>query len=226
MSEVTEHFDSAELARERAREARLPVPHKANGWAWSSFVVVMRVTLPAIAIIFGLAALSWPILQNQEVSFTLSREEVAKSDGVVMMQDLVYVGTLDDMQIFRLEAKEGMQDSPASPRIKLTAIKASMELPDGVKVSFAAGEGIYETKPEILTIAEKVTLETTNGYQLNMNGAVVNIKEQSAIGMGPVTGITPVGSLRAGRVEILAGDEEANFLGGVKLRIEPRKIKK
>lgn len=224
MSENAEHFDSEERAREHAREALLPRDTVRQGKAWSSFVVVMRVVLPAIAIIFGLAALSWPLLQEQEVSFTLSREDVARSDGVVKMQDLVYVGTLDNMQIFRLEAEEGVQDTPSSPRIILTTIKAAMELQDGVQVSFSAGEGIYETKNEILTIAETVTLETTNGYKLNMNGAVVDIKGQTAVGNGPVTGITPVGSLSAGRVVINADDEEAHFSGGVKLHIVPNKI--
>lgn len=225
MTNIREHFSSEELARSQARAALLPKPQAANGRGWSSFVVVMRRTLPAIAIIFGISALFWPFLQKQEVSFTLSREEVAKSDGVVMMQNLVYVGTLDNMQIFRLEAKEGVQDSPAAPRIKLTAIKASMELPQGIKVSFQAGQGMYETKSEILSIAETVTLTTTNGYQLSMNGAVINIKEQTAVGNGPIIGITPVGSLTAGHVEILADDQEAKFSGGVKLRIKPKKIK-
>lgn len=226
MSEITEHFDSEELARTHAREALLPLPQGEINLGWNKFVVVMRIVLPLTAIIFGLAAMSWPILQNREVSFTLSREEVAKSDGVVMMQNLVYVGTLDDMQIFRLEAKEGLQDSPAAPRIKLTTIKASMELPDGVQLSFAAGEGVYETKTEVLAIDGTVTLATTNGYHLTMNGVDVNIKEQRAIGKGPITGTTPVGFLTAGRVEISAQDEEANFMGGVHLRIEPKKIKK
>ena len=225
MSETREHFESEELARERAREALLPNVQVSDGRVWSSFVVVMRAILPAIAIIFAISALSWPFLQQQEVSFTLSREEVAKSDGVVLMQNLVYVGTLDNMQVFRLEAEEGLQDSPAAPRIKLTTIKASMELPEGVRVFFQAGQGVYETKEEILSIAETVTLTTTNGYQLSMNGAVVNIKEQTAVGKGPIIGITPVGSLTAGRVDISADDQEATFSGGVKMRIEPRKIK-
>ncbi len=225
MTNIQEHFDSEELARRQARAALLPKPRAVSGEAWSKFVIIMRGVLPAIAIIFGVSALSWPFLQEQEVSFTLSREEVAKSDGVVVMQDLVYVGTLDNMQIFRLEAREGLQDSPAAPRIKLTTIKASMDLPDDVKVSFQAGQGIYETKLEILTVTEMVTLTTSNGYQLNMNGAVVNIKEQTAIGKGPITGITPVGTLSAGRVEIMADDQEAKFSEGVKLRIEPNKIK-
>ncbi len=225
MSETRKHFESEELARERAREALLPNIQVSDGRVWNSFVVVMRVILPAIAIIFAISALSWPFLQQQEVSFTLSRDEVAKSDGVVLMQNLVYVGTLDNMQVFRLEAEEGLQDSPAAPRIKLTAIKASMELPEGVRVSFQAGQGLYETKEEILSIAEKVTLQTTNGYQLSMNGAVVNIKEQTAVGKGPIIGITPVGSLTAGRVDILADDQEATFSGGVTLKINPKKIK-
>ena len=84
---------------------------------------------------------------------------------------------------------------------------------------------MYETKEEILSIAETVTLTTTNGYQLSMNGAVVNIKEQTAVGKGPIVGITPVGSLTAGRVEILASDQEVTFSGGVALRIKPSKIK-
>lgn len=225
MSDARKHFESQDLARERAREALLPNVQARDGRVWSSFVVVMRFTLPAIAIIFAISALSWPFLQQQEVSFTLSREEVAKSDGVVLMQNLVYVGTLDNMQVFRLEAEEGLQDSPAAPRIKLTSIKASMELPEGVRVSFQAGQGIYETKEEILSIAETVTLTTTNGYQLSMNGAVVNIKEQTAVGKGPIIGVTPVGSLTAGRVEISADDQEATFSGGVALRIKPKKIK-
>jgi len=223
MANVENHFPDEDTAQEVARSALLPKKIVADTGQWDRFVLLMRKLLPGLAAVLALITMGWPLINNTEVSFTLSREEVAKSDDVILMQNLVYVGTLSADRVFRLEAAQGRQDSPTAPRIVLTDIVARMDIEDGVEAHVAAGEGIFHTGEDILKIAEKVTLETSNGYTLSMTGADVFLKDQKAIGSGPVVGKTPLGRLDAGRVEIIVQDAEGVFDGGVKMKIIPRR---
>jgi len=223
MAKTKDHVPDEDSARVVARSALLPKKIAANTGEWDRFVLLMRKVLPALAVILALVTMGWPLINNDEVSFTLSREEVAKSNDVILMKNLVYVGTLSADRVFRLEAAEGRQDSPTTPRIVLTDIVARMDIEDGVEAHVSAGQGVYHTGEDILRIAEQVTLETSNGYTLSMTGAEVFLKNQRAIGSGPVVGKTPLGRLDAGRVEIIVQDAEGVFDGGVKLKIIPRR---
>lgn len=225
MSDTDDHYPSGEKARNDARDALSPKAVAFSTGQWDRFVLFMRLAMPGLAVVLIAVTLLWPLLNDTEVSFTLSQEKVAKSDDQILMQNLVYVGTLNADRVFRLEAAEGRQNSPTTPRIALTDIRARMDIEDGVEAHVSAGQGVFHTQDDVLRVAETVTIETSNGYSLTMTGADVHLKEQRAVGYGPVNGTTPMGRLSAGRVEIIVKEAEGVFDGGVTLHIVPRRIR-
>ncbi|NVJ69366.1 MAG: LPS export ABC transporter periplasmic protein LptC [Alphaproteobacteria bacterium] len=218
-----DHFTSTERAREEAVAALSPVAHHASGPAWDKFIRLMRVLLPVVAVILGSVTLLWPILNETEVSFTLSKEEVAKSDGVIRMTNLQYAGTDGLDRLFRVRAASGQQENPHAPRVRLTDIQAEMELEPGTPATVEARTGIYRTKDGTLSLLGGVHVNTTNGYKLEMTGAEVDLKKHSATGHGDIQGLSDLGRLEAGRMEIDVDKREGNFDGGVKLAITPKR---
>jgi lipopolysaccharide export system protein LptC len=217
------HFSSEKRARDAARDALLPAAHQQTSLLWDSFIRLMRVFLPIGAVILGLITILWPYLDDREVAFTLSTDDVAKGESSVHMTNMRYVGTNADNRIFKVRAASGFQDSPNAPRVKLSDIRAEMEIEGAGLATVTARTGIYRLEQSTLSLVGGVHMITSSGYALDMAGAEVNLKTHMATGQGSITGRSRLGSLAAARVTINADEEEGIFEGGVKLRIMPRK---
>lgn len=218
-----DHLSSRDTARERARDALSPLPIVPQGDSWDRFIVVMRVLLPVLAVIVGATTILWPFINEKEVSFTLSREEVAKSDGVIHMTNPRYVGTDSGNRLFSVEATTGRQEDASSPRIRLSDIRAQMELQPGNPAFVHARTGIYRMKDSTLSLIGGVSLRSAAGYQLEMDGAEIDLKAHKAVGSGNIRGASEVGQLQANTMEILVDTQEGVFEGGVKMSLVPRR---
>lgn len=220
---VKDHYQSPERAREVAIEALRPAPVHAAPAHWDGFIRFMQIVLPVGAIILGFVTAAWPFLNDAEVSFTLSQDDVARSDGVIHMTNMNYVGTDAKNRLFRIHATSGEQDNPNAPRVRLADIRAEMELTDGQTATVDARRGIYRTKNNSLSLVGGVNLETGNGYFLEMEGAEIDLRGRTATGQGDVKGRSDLGTFEAARMSLNVREKEAVFEGGVSLHIIPKR---
>lgn len=224
MVETTpQHYGSTESARSDARNALLPKPIEKQGQLWDQFVLFMRTILPIVALILGAITAFWPLINQKEVSFTLSKEDVTQGDGRVRMTNLQYVGTDNNNRLFTVTADNGEQDDPNAERVKLTGITAEMAIEPDNPAIVNARTGIYRMKERTLSLVGGVHLETGNGYTLDMAGADIDLKTRSAVGQGSIKGTSTLGELNASRVNIQVEEQIGLFEGGVKMRIIPQK---
>ncbi len=210
----------------RGEHLRAPLGRPAIYGRWDIFIKSMQILLPITAIILGAVTMLWPFLNDNEVSFTLSTDDVAQGDSSVHMTNMRYVGTDAVDRLFSVEAASGFQDNPSAPRIKLSDIKAEMLLEEAGPATVSARTGIYRAAESSLSLVGGVHLVTGNGYTLDMAGAEVDLKGHIATGQGTVKGTSNLGTLEAGRVKIIVDEEEGIFDGGVKLHITPQQPKK
>lgn len=222
-STVKDHYQSAERAREVAKEGLRPAMSADGRTNWDGFIRLMQIFLPISALILGTITIGWPFLNDAEVSFTLSKDDVARSDGIIRMTNMNYVGTDAKDRLFRIHANSGEQDNPSAPRVRLTDIRAEMELEEGQLATVDARTGILRTKTNSLSLIGGVTLATGNGYTLQMAGAEVDLRSRSATGQGDVTGSSDLGQLKAARMSLNVKEKEAVFEGGVSLHITPKR---
>ena len=221
-----DHYASPEDARSEARAALLPHPAEAESGMWDGFITCMRYGLPVVALIFGLTTMLWPIVMGEEVSFTLSRDDVSRTNDQLVSQGLYYTGTDARDRKFEIRASSGKQDSPTAPTIELDAIAATMDLDDGVKATVMADGGIYETESERLVVGGKVALATDHGYELELSGVEVRLGDRYAEASGGVRGKTPLGSLSADRMEMDIDKATGKFEGNVRIHIVPDRERK
>ncbi|MBV1900810.1 MAG: hypothetical protein KUG56_03965 [Kordiimonadaceae bacterium] len=199
-----------------ARNTANPVRPALYG-TWDKFIKAMQITLPITAVILGTVTMLWPFLNDNEVSFTLSTDDVAEGNSSVRMTNMRYVGTDAVNRLFEVEAASGFQDHPSAPRIKLSDIRASMKLDEAGPATVVARTGIYRTKESILSLLGGVELKTGNGYILSMAGAEIDLKNHLVNGQGTVKGVAELGTLEASKFAIIVDEEEAVFDGGVHL---------
>jgi len=222
-SPVKDHYQSPERAREVAKEGLRPAVSANGRTNWDGFIRLMQIFLPISALILGTITIGWPFLNDAEVSFTLSKDDVARSDGIIRMTNMNYVGTDAKDRLFRIHANSGEQDNPSAPRVRLTDIRAEMELEEGQLATVDARTGILRTKNNSLSLIGGVNLATGNGYTLQMAGAEIDLRSRSATGQGDVTGRSELGQLKAARMSLNVKEKEAVFEGGVSLHITPKR---
>ena len=219
---TTEHFSSQERARLEARRALLPLNRHATSPLWDGFIRIMRLFLPVGALVLATVTVLWPYLDDREVAFTLSTDDVAKGESSVRMTNMHVVGTDAANRKFVVQASSGLQDTPNAPRIKLSDIRAEMAIDASGLATVEARTGIYRIEQATLSLVGGVQLLTGNGYALDMSGAEIDLKNHIAKGQGSITGRSRLGSLVASRVVIYADEELGIFEDGVKLRIIPK----
>jgi lipopolysaccharide export system protein LptC len=194
---------------------------KSRARFYDGYVKFMRVGLTVIAVSLALLIVLWPTINEEEVSFTLSYEDINSSDDQIRMVNPRYVGTDLADRKFIVEAEEGIQENPDDPRIRLTRIKAEMDLDDGVKFDASSETGIYLLKENILQLAGKVKMQTTDGYRFEGSQAVFDLNTKIATSDKPIQGIGPIGSFMAQGFEVQVDKKIAIFKNGVKMRIYP-----
>lgn len=221
-----DHFEDKDAAREAARAALLPVSRGNALSAWDGFISAMRYILPVLALVAGAVTVGWPLLNETEVSFTLSNEDVLRGDDKVHMKSLRYRGTDAVNRLFTVTAESGLQSNPNAQKVRLSGIRASIQLQDAGLALVTARNGTYHKKNATLSLIGGVNLETGSGYSLEMSGADVQLRQRIAMGRGNVKGETPIGALTADNFKVDVDQSIGTFNGLVKLHIVPKRTKR
>lgn len=206
--------DAAEdLARDRRRWA-LP------GSRWDRFAGVMRWFLPALAMIILLTGLIWPLTQDREFSFILSKDEVEMAGDRMRLGEAVYRGEDDEGRAFEIRAARGVQETSANPRVVLSDLSARLDMAEGL-ATVSAPRGIYNLDTERLRVAGPVRVNRLDGYRLITGDVTVDLPSRSLKSTGRIEGQLPLGNFAA---DSLSADLETRRVvldGNSRMRINP-----
>jgi lipopolysaccharide export system protein LptC len=192
-----------------------------SGLIYDRYVLSMRIFLTVLALALVAALGLWPAFNDEEVSFTLSYEDVAASDDQIRMVNPRYVGKDAFGRVFTITAASGLQDTPDDPRIRLEKISASLDLKDNVKVLATSRSGTYFVDQSYLELGGDVVLETTDGYRFTGGTARFDLSKHTASSEQEISGYGPLGRFRAGRFEIQVDEKSMIFEGGIRMQLDP-----
>ncbi|MBK5912230.1 hypothetical protein CCR85_12090 [Rhodothalassium salexigens] len=192
--------------------------------AYDRFVAVMRLVLPLAALAVGAAALLWPLVNEREASFTLSREELVKRDDTIRVLGARYAGRDRTGKRFEVKAVEALQNTPAARRVRIDGLEARMTLSDDNAARVHAARGLYALDDHVLDAEGGVRLTTTDGMRVDTAGATVDLPAKTARSAGPVTGSSRLGRFEAGAAVLTAEDRVLRLDGGVTMRILPDQV--
>lgn len=226
----TDHYESRELAKAKAREALVPKAQRqaAKTDRLSTLIhtpilrQIFRRGLPITAVFLSIISFGWPLLSKTEVSFTLSKDQVTESDGRVLMKDLRFTGVDKKDRMFTVNARQGEQEDPAAKRVRLTDIDAEIDLENDEALTLSARSGLYRLEEEQLSLTGDVTLSSNGGLDLSMGGVEIDLKSRTAQGEGNVIGRGSLGSIRSDRMAVDLLESTGLFTGRVRLHITPK----
>lgn len=169
-----------------------PVPGK----TYSLIVRWMRLILPLIALcVIGLL-IAWPRVEDAikpAMREAAAVPAVAKNE--VLNPRFESVDSSD--RPFVITAARAMQSLSDADLVLLEQPAAEMTLSDGHKVGGSAQKGAYKQKDEDLWLEGGVRLSQDEGYELEIEKLLINMKTQKASSDQPVKGHGPAGSVEA-----------------------------
>ena len=212
---------------EAGRLAKLLGSHKrsvaVHTKSYSNFVSIMRFALPLGALfLLGLIIL-WPLISGREEGFRVSFSAAPELDGSLRMVNARYMGVDDRNQPYTVTAAEVSQIEPQSTLVFLKEIKADVFLDDvsGQWLALTATEGLYERNNGLLDLTGNVSFYSDQGHEFHTEKARIDLDARIADGDMPVSGQSPLGTLKAGNFYLDGDNDKMVFGNGVRLIIFP-----
>lgn len=200
-------------ARERRSWAR-------PGSRWDRTAKLLRWAFPAAAVVILLTGLIWPLTQDREFSFILSKDQVEMAGDRMRLGAAIYRGEDARGRPFMIRAASGIQQTSADPQVVLTGLSARMEMEGGAAL-VTAPRGIYNLEQERLLVSGPVRVQRPDGYRLVTSDVAVDIPSRQLVGEGRVMGALPLGTFAADRLSADVSERTLVLEGNTKMRINP-----
>lgn len=142
-------------------------------------------------------------------------------DGLRMISPS-FSGRTEDGDPYTVRADWALPNGPKPTRITLSRLTATLSLEAGQEAVMTSKRGIFFPLRERLRLEDGVFARTSDGYTLETEAALIDVKEKTLQTDGEVIGIGPRGSIRADTLEALDGAERMIiFTGNVRVVIVP-----
>ncbi|MGB3722167.1 MAG: LPS export ABC transporter periplasmic protein LptC [Pacificimonas sp.] len=191
------------------------------GSGWDRATKILRRAFPVAAALILLAGLIWPLTQDREFSFILSKDRVEMAGDRMRLGQAVYRGEDARGRPFMIRAESGLQQSSADPKVALVALRAQIEMEDGL-ATVTAPRGVYDLEKERLLVSGPVKINRPSGYRVVTSDVLVDIPTRQVISDDRVVGAVPLGTFAADTLSIDVEERVLVLEGNVKMRINPR----
>jgi len=199
-----------------AMEARFKVAAR-----HSRLVRFMRKAVPAAVVVslLGIAAVTifnpFRLLKNLPIDL----DKISVSGTKITMDQPHVSGFMPDGRPYEVWAEAATQDITEPSKVDMKTIHAQVQMEDKSTLRLDSKNGHFDTKSQILDLANDILLQTTTGYQAQLSQARVEI------GTGVVSSDQPVavkltnGTLNSQNLRIIDHGASIVFGGGVTMSL-------
>lgn len=190
---------------------------------YSRFVSLLKVVLPATAVVLAALVLFWPQLNPLDSRFHLRAVQVSIDDleNLRMVSPRVN-GTDTKNQPYTLTASVATQAAGGSDVTELANPKGDIALNDGSWIALTANQGEYNKQTRILNLWDHVNVFHDAGYEIKTERAEADLGAGSVSGDEPVEGQGPDSSLRGQGFRIYNKGAHIVVTGKSRLVLYPR----
>jgi lipopolysaccharide export system protein LptC len=197
----------------------------------SRFIRVLRGAIPAgivciLAVIVGLAYFKpFQVIAN----LPLDPGKLVVSGTKVTMEQPRLGGFTRDNKPYELTARAAAQDLRKPGLIELTDLQGRVKTQDDATLDLSAINGVYDSKTDVLKLADDIQLHSSTGMEARLSEATVDMKKGTIVSESPVEVKMATGTVNANRLEVTESGASVKFHGGVQTYLlmgEPRETRK
>lgn len=188
-------------------------------------VRLLKIVLPIAAILIAgsFAAYSYLSVPGS-VSFDLS--ESAYANGKLVMANPKLDGFTKDNRPYSMSAMRALQHVDQSGIVELEGIDAKLPVSATNFAMIGADRGVYDRDKNILDITSPISVKTTDGMQVTLQSAYLDIEKGLMKTDHPVDIRMDGGQLSAEAMSVLENGKVVVFERRVKMELRPDRLKK
>jgi lipopolysaccharide export system protein LptC len=177
----------------------------------------LRVAIPVVivAILSAMALVRWLDPLRVLVRLPTDAGRLVISGTKITMEAPKLSGYTRDSRWYELTARAAAQDITKPNIIELHGVRAKVEAEDKSTMHLSATEGTFDRKAGVLTLVRDILLKSTNGYEMQLEEAVVETGTGVIVSRKPVEVRTQQGTINANELEVSKAGEIVRFGGGV-----------
>ncbi len=209
---------AADIIRDKRRHWAAP------GGSHDRKVRILAVWLPGLVGVVAAAMIVGPLFSQGELSFLLDRNKVAVTQERLRVADAMYRGEDKDGRPFTITAGSAVQVSAQDPLVRMENLAARIRLSDG-PAELTAVRGQYDYAAETVNVEGPVQFTAADGYRMNTQNVLIDLKNRRVTGTGGVQGAIPSGTFSAERISADLDDRVLTLDGNVRMRFEQTKFR-
>lgn len=203
------------------RERKVKRGWAAPGGGHDHLIRVLKIAMPAlIGVVLAFLAFA-PLEEKQEVSFVLDKTKVEQAEERMRVESARYRGQDQLGRPFILNAEAALQESSTDPVVQIRDMSAQIMLASG-PARLQALRARYNMESDEVDVIGPILFAAADGYRLGTRDVRVDLRAQTLVSRGAVTGQIPLGrfsaeSLRAdleSRTVVLAGRARLHIAQG------------
>jgi lipopolysaccharide export system protein LptC len=167
-----------------------------------SVINILKIALPAIGVSLIIAMF---ILSRDQVSKAALPFDTNKFEHELVKQQInqfYYSGQTDAGDELALSAQVAGEGLKGQDKLEMKSVSATVKTKFGLEINAIAEFGEYSYSEKLLKMTGSVLISSSTGYQLSTPILLVSTDGTYIRGNGPVEGFSPMGKIKAGKIEI------------------------
>jgi lipopolysaccharide export system protein LptC len=189
----------------------------------SRIVRALRVAVPATVFLAMAAVIAVSIFNPFRMllpKLPLDLGNLVVSGSKITMESPHLSGYTPDQRPYELWAKTATQDLTDPDHVDLRALRAKFLMEDRTTLTLDAGNGLFDTKEQLLDLRKDIFLLSSLGYEARLTQAFVDIGKGTVTSEERVDVILLNGTLTADKLRITGGGELVIFEGNVVMNLD------
>ena len=187
---------------------------------YTRFVQIMKVALPALAILITFVVVVWAKLAASTDGFRIGYAAITPDQVKnLRMSNARFFGVDSSNNPYSVTADSGAQRSDNADVIDMENPKADFVSHGGATIFISADHGVFHQQSQMLDLQGNVSLYHESGYELHTQLAHINLKTNSAEGDQPIDGHGPQGRLDGQGFKMLDRGERIVVQGRSKVNL-------
>ena len=162
----------------------------------------LKIALPffGVSLIIAMFVLSRD--QASQAVLPFDKNEFAEELAKQQINKLYYSGQTDAGDELSLSAQSAVEGFEGQKVLEMKTVSAKVKSKNGLEIEATAQFGQYLYSENLLKMSGSVLISSSSGYRLSAPELRISTDGTSIFGEGPVEGLTPLGKIYAGKMEI------------------------
>lgn len=197
-----------------------------RAYAHSRVVRILRIALPSIAVVIGVAFLATSNLTFTVGDNTASVDRIEIGNDALRMINPKMEGATGDKGTYKVTADYAEQDLKKPATIRLNTIRAEVLDPKKSWSRLKAPKGTFYTKEEKLDLFGDIEVTTSKGMSASLKTATMDMKSQTMRTHDPVVVRLLNGTVHSDTMEIKLDESRVIFRNQVRVHLRKRPANK